>query len=636
MVRALPALFACLSVVATLPAHGGQYRGQWAPAAPIPGLPGPGSGGPAGPSSPTPGPTTGGRPASPETANWQTWWEFNKEPFLLLRKVEDKTPTTGSDDFYLGRRHTEARVDTLAPTPSDLQDKIVPTLARLLGAEHNRDIQSACLVALGKVGRDGKGVELEKTIVPLLARDDQEVRETAVLSLGIAGRDKAMPILTALVRGDAEGKRLSDRAEVSDRTRAFAAYALGLLAMRSDDGALKRQVHDLLWELLQDKEIKSRDMLTAAVTGLGLLHAERSAHKRLAWQTVEELLAWYQTDLGRGDEIVQAHAPVAIGRLLGRGSSPLHQRCKEHFALVLNASQRRSNPILQSAALALGMLSVPAEENADDAAFARALQQHYDRGHDRQARWFSVMALGRIGGTGNRAWLLAAYEKSSKAVERPWVGLALGLIADASLRRGEIDTEVAEILLRDLRMMRGDDVRAALAVAIGLCGHVAAVPTVMQLLRDEEGQERLAGYLCVSLALLGDTTTAPALTAVLERSQRRPFLLQQAAVALGRLGDKNAMLRLLEMLQRSESVAVLSAIAVAIGDIGDRRAIDALVEQAGNAEITKLGRAFVAAALGGVGDKDVMPWNVQLSVDSNYAAAVDTLTNGATGVLDIL
>ena len=158
----------------------------------------------------------------------------------------------------------------------------------------------------------------------------------------------------------------------------------------------------------------------------------------------------------------------------------------------------------------------------------------------------------------------------------------------------------------------------------------------MQMLHDEEGQERLAGYLCVSLGLLGDPTTAPTLTAILERSQRRPFLLQQAAVALGRLGDKNAMLRLLEMLQRSESVAVLSALAIAIGDIGDRRSIDPLVELSRDMELTKLGRAFVAAALGGVGDKDVMPWNVPLSEDCNYAAAVDTLTNGATGVLDIL
>ena len=45
---------------------------------------------------------------------------------------------------------------------------------------------------------------------------------------------------------------------------------------------------------------------------------------------------------------------------------------------------------------------------------------------------------------------------------------------------------------------------------------------------------------------------------------------------------------------------------------------------------------LVAAALGGVADKDTMPWNVPLSVDVNYATGIDTMTNGTTGVLDIL
>jgi HEAT repeat protein len=94
--------------------------------------------------------------------------------------------------------------------------------------------------------------------------------------------------------------------------------------------------------------------------------------------------------------------------------------------------------------------------------------------------------------------------------------------------------------------------------------------------------------------------------------------------------------QLLAMMKDAESAAVLAAIAVAIGRIGDRRAIEPLVGMTRDADLTKLARAFVAAALGGVGDKDPLPWNVPLSVDCNYAASVDTLTNGSTGVLDIL
>jgi HEAT repeat protein len=90
------------------------------------------------------------------------------------------------------------------------------------------------------------------------------------------------------------------------------------------------------------------------------------------------------------------------------------------------------------------------------------------------------------------------------------------------------------------------------------------------------------------------------------------------------------------MMRRSDSVAALSAIAIAIGEIGDARSIDPLVALLRDEDLTKLARAFVAAALGGVGDKDALRWNTPLSRDGNYAAAVDTLTNGATGVLDIL
>jgi HEAT repeat protein len=157
-----------------------------------------------------------------------------------------------------------------------------------------------------------------------------------------------------------------------------------------------------------------------------------------------------------------------------------------------------------------------------------------------------------------------------------------------------------------------------------------------RMLRDNENQETLAGYFCVGLAMLGDQSCVVTLSEILERSKRRPFLLLQAAVGLGRLGDRAANDRLIAMMRESDSVAVLAALANAVGQIGDRRAIDALIEMTKNDELTKLARAFCAAALGGIGDRSVVPWNMPLSRDSNYAAPVDTLTNGATGVLDIL
>ena len=55
-----------------------------------------------------------------------------------------------------------------------------------------------------------------------------------------------------------------------------------------------------------------------------------------------------------------------------------------------------------------------------------------------------------------------------------------------------------------------------------------------------------------------------------------------------------------------------------------------------NDDLTPLSRAFAAVALGGVADKESLPWRTKLSRDMNYRAAVETLTQSGTGVLDIL
>ena len=604
-------LFAVLVLAACLPAHGGQYRSVT--------------------------PNAKSADVVPASASWQAWWESNKEPFLRRDAPGATAPVTGSDDFYLGRRRPDV-VATEKSTVDDRRSRIVPALAALMEHERLRDVQSACLIALGKVGLDAPGIDIEQLMAARIPRDDQEVRETAVLALGISGRKTAVPRLLALLRNDADGKKLADQAEVGERIRTFAAYGLALIARRSAEPVLQQEVHELLWSLLRDPAIVSRDLRVACVLGIGILRADpdRSSDKRLGWRAVEQLLGWFEQDLGAGEEFVQEHAPISIARLLGNGTSPLHQRCKKAFVACLESGSRRGNAILSSAAIALGMMSLPPESHADDAASSKALQHSYDRGAEEHVRMFSVMALGRIGGAGNRNWLLSEYQHGNKTMEKPWLAIGLGVIAAGAARRGAVDEEIARLLLQELVAASHEDMITPLAVAVGLTGHKAAAPRVLELLRDRAENERVTGYLCAGLGLLGDPSAVPALVEVLEQSQRRPFALQQCAVALGSLGDAQVTQRLVKMLREGSSVAVLAALASAITRIGDRSAIDALIAASADEEVPKLGRAFVAAALGGVGDKDPLPWHLPLSVDANYSSPVDTLTNGATGILDIL
>jgi hypothetical protein len=61
-----------------------------------------------------------------------------------------------------------------------------------------------------------------------------------------------------------------------------------------------------------------------------------------------------------------------------------------------------------------------------------------------------------------------------------------------------------------------------------------------------------------------------------------------------------------------------------------------LVAIANDATAPVLSRAFAVVALGGVGDKDPLPWNANYATLTNYRAATSTLTDGAAGILDIL
>jgi hypothetical protein len=170
----------------TLLAHGGTYRG---PGDTVPSNPGGGGGrtpnpggpttpGPSGPTTPGPsgpttpggagpttgGPTGGGGRSNPTTgrgglhleddlSQWQFWWEFNKEPFLNLKKaIRSGDSVTGSLEFHYGRSVKTDVEDILKRTDKDIKDKVLPKLVQKLQETDQRDIVSSCLVALAKIG----------------------------------------------------------------------------------------------------------------------------------------------------------------------------------------------------------------------------------------------------------------------------------------------------------------------------------------------------------------------------------------------------------------------------------------------------------------------------------------------------
>ena len=91
---------------------------------------------------------------------------------------------------------------------------------------------------------------------------------------------------------------------------------------------------------------------------------------------------------------------------------------------------RSNHHISQSCALALGALCSDWDDaNSRDHEACALLTAVYERHRDQQTRAFAVLSLAKIGGAKAQAYLLEQLPRGNKALERPWVACALGVLA---------------------------------------------------------------------------------------------------------------------------------------------------------------------------------------------------------------
>ena len=678
-----------LLVPESIHAHGGQYRG---PGDTVPpgggggtgGSPGPA--GPAGPTSPTPGtpftpgpmgpggggtvaPSSGPRTGDtgPDLTAWTFWWEFNKEPFLNLKShVHDLGTTTGTDGFYLGRGERQKGKDSLRPSEVQIRQRVVPALQRALEKESNNDILTGCLIALAKIG-DTKSEEGDSEFEPLIARflthNVQEVRETAAVALGILANDRSVPTLAHLVFDSPEGRKLVDAREVDNRTRAFAAYGLGLIGARTTKETVRLDVVDRLERAIRDDSTRMRDLKVACLVSMGLVplstitplaNVEKSTDDespRITCRTeqIDYLLEYLADENQR--HLVRAHAPTAVGRLLdGLPPKELETYKPRITKALLERLGRRANDkleVVQSSILALGMVG-DADNDQEDRDIREALAAVPKDVKDVLARRFALIAMAKVAGNpggGEKTdegiseaskFLLTRLGKGSDVA---WAGLGIGVLGRLLNENDNPGSAVGDLTaaLRDaLREEKSGDKLGALALGAGILRDQESTTILLEKLsktRDPEAR----GYIALGLGLMDARPAVEPIQRIVEDSRYRPELLQQAAIALGLLGDKDLVVNLLSMLREAKSLGTQAAIASALGFIGDKRSIDPLVAMLENDDISDRARGFAAVALGIVADKEILPWNSKIAVDLNYTASTQTLNDtSGTGILNIL
>jgi HEAT repeats len=675
--------------------HGGTYRGpgdtvppggggggNGGPGSPSsPGSGGPTAPGPSGPITPPPvgpgapgkGPSTLGLPSTPQAGAtdltlWQFWWGFNKDPYLNLKShIHGGGTITGSDDFFIGHGQKGQAKDSMRPSEATIRGTIVPALLSALEHETNNDIVTGALVALAKIGdepSESGESKFEKEIAKFLNDSNQEIAETAAVALGILGNPASIELLTSLAMDTKEGRRIvEDESGVNVRTRAFAVYGLGQIGHGCNDPRVRMDIVEKLWELSESPRMSTRDLKVAAIISMGIVPLEvesvdaviassaleepgGSMAPRNRREQIEYLLAFLQSKDERLRPMrVKAHAPRALANLLVDAPEwkPL---VVEALAPFTGKRSKGERELRMSAMLAFGQLG-DLDDQPEDQLIRRSLRESA-KDADQQVKSFSMIALGQVGGrVGNgdgqpvamaelRKYLMKQLA-NGKTQQRPWVGLAMGI-----MERGLSDSGVAQSpeVLRALSLtLEGTKTKievGAYAVALGIARDRDSQGILQEKL-DRLSDDDVRGQIALGLGLMNSADSKEQIQELVADAKYRGELLKQTAIALGLLGDKHVVTELVSQLKEAKTLSTQAAIASALGFIGDYRSVDPLVEMLEDDSLTGGARGFAAVALGIVADRETLPWNAKFSVNINYRANTSTLTGeGGTGLLDIL
>lgn len=664
--RIVPALAALLALLSPAQPHGGGHQPPEpepptvpsnpppstggpgdAPSRPrTPGGAPPGSGGPAQPGGPgSPGPTSG--PSVPATglpgggidlSDWSTWWEINQHAFLELREaLWSSGPATGDDDLYLGRGAASGVPRERKPSERELAERVGPALKGAAQKEGQPEVLSGLLTALGKLGetpRQGEEPGTVELLLRFLAHPNQQIRESAAVALGLCGGPVALRELAALLASDARARELSGGSPPSLRTRAFAAYALGVLGGRAREVDLQRYaVHQLANAI--GKERASPELDVACVNALSLVELparpSEEGGEKLPAAASREALSAHLVELLRSPELAartRAHLPIALARS-ARGGASAELASAALFDLLARP-KALERELLHGTVLGLGSLDLPGE--AQEKAALRLLELVIAEG-DLVARNFAWIALARIGGRASaseatraavRERLLVALARG-KSREQPWAALALGVQGWHQRKANlAVPREVENALRAALAQSGSPSDAGAYALALGLCGGLSGAGEVKAKLAAIR-EDAARGNMALALGLMRDRSALATLQDMLPEASYRPELIRPLAIAIALLGDERVALDLARRMAQTQSSAVRAVQAWALAHVGDAHAIDPLLALLADPAVPELTRGIAALGLGMLCERTHLPWNSALARDSNYPAAPATL-----------
>ena len=659
---------------------GGSSTGPSSPGPSAPGpvgpsSPAPASGGPAAAPTPAAGPVSspGAAPMEPpstgtvyspqsvgtsrDTLHWSHWWYLESARFLDIRRHIQGPPTPNGRSIV----STAPR----APSRRFVQTEVIPRLIAVANDERSVPMVSAALIALGRAA-DAPSDLHQSAVAAVhghLGSSSAQIRESAIIALGLFGTVECNETLLALAAGGKRAERFALTASVPTRTRAFAAHALGLSSVRIDDPHEQQRIALAMIDLLEGDVAGMADLPVAAVSTLGLVtlparlmvpapeHRDRDHVDHVL--SARHLAKYLQPLLGnkagaRADRSMtfRAHACVALARAASKTVPAMRANC---MGQLINLCADRAEPIHMrtAAAIALGEVA-SAGEAPEDVDAREMILRMAKQGQplERRFAWIAAAStMTRAGGgespfAGSKELTSALTTELARgrAGELGWAALALGWVEDSLHDSGMETTPGARDALSAMGVKkRNDDDSAALGLGLALATRHTdrATKTGERLLRElkQTTTPELRGNLLLALGLAEYSAAADVFRSELESARNQPVLLWSAAVGLGLLGEPVSV-DLVRMLGEAKTAPELIGISAALGQVGASNAVRPLLSLLGEDTRPAPMRAAAVEALGAICDLDRMPWRDPLAHALPYFATTATLSTNGLGLLE--
>ncbi|MBK9386420.1 MAG: HEAT repeat domain-containing protein [Planctomycetes bacterium] len=489
---------------------------------------------------------------------WEFWWEIQKD--VLLRSLD------GSRRDFLDTQQSEAGASgTDVVDAAYVREHILPALKEILAKSTDRDLRSAALASLGRLGSP-EAIEL---LTKSAEAGSLEERRQAILGLGQIDHPRATIALLGVFRDEHERIEL----------RSQAAIALALYGKRE---IMRILAAELEAQATIERLVGEREQLVVAIaTALGLGDSSsRTLSVPLLVRKIDELGRLEVRSRG-----VRVAMLASLGKLGDASALPT----------LVEALGDADVEIARAAALSLG------ESGAKDAVPA-LLAFLADDGADLQARGFACISLGKLG-TPEALEALRAQISSRRSRTVPsFAALGLGLARDYASAPA-----LREVLLRKSE----DQLRGAFALALGMLRDQASSEHLLTILERGTCDEDLRGYAAIALGMIRPVGGLERMLAFAQRDRSHLEGVHRGlALALGMWGDVRAIPYLLSALREESRMSVRANAIQALGLLRSRKAIDAVCEVLAASTPNRKHpeeRTYAAAALGALGQKSTVP-----------------------------